>query len=295
MRYDAHETLVAPARASAGLNRLAGGILLLVPLFLVLSFAYATLLPVLFGPETWARVQDGVNAADTPTGVLINLATFGLLIVALGIVARIVHRRGLRSIIGPLPRAMRQFGRALGAMVLLYGVVGLIPMPESVAPTPNLAAATWAKFLIPALVALFLQVFAEELIFRGYLQSQLAARFASPVVWLAVPSVVFALLHFDVTNYGGNAWIVVAWAAMFGIVAGDLTARFGTLGPATALHFINNFSAILIAAPDGMFDGLALYSYPFALDDTRAITAMMPVDLLVLFCGWLAIRLALRG
>jgi len=81
----------------------------------------------------------------------------------------------------------------------------------------------------------------------------------------------------------------------FGIVAGDLTARFGTLGPATALHFINNFSAILIAAPDGMFDGLALYSYPFALDDTRAITAMMPVDLLVLFCGWLAIRLSLRG
>jgi membrane protease YdiL (CAAX protease family) len=173
--------------------------------------------------------------------------------------------------------------------------VALIPMPESVAPTPNVAVGTWAAFLLPALVALFLQVFAEELIFRGYLQSQLAARFASPVIWLAVPSVAFALLHFDAANYGGNAWIVVLWAAAFGIVAGDLTARFGTLGPATALHFINNFSAILIAAPDGMFDGLALYSYPFALDDTRAITAMMPVDLLVLFCGWLAIRLSLRG
>lgn len=295
MRYDAHETLVAPARASSGLNRLAGGLLLLVPIFLALSFAYATLLPLLFGPESWAEVQEGVGQASTPTGVLINLATFGLLIVALAVVARIVHRRDLRTLIGPVPLAVRQFGRALGAMVVLYGVVALIPMPESVAPAPNIAFGTWFVFLLPALVALFLQVFAEELIFRGYLQSQLAARFASPVIWLAVPSVVFGLLHFDAANYAGNAWVVVLWAAVFGIVAGDLTARFGTLGPATALHFINNFSAILIAAPEGLFDGLALYSYPFALDDTRALTAMMPVDLLVLLCGWLAIRLALRG
>jgi membrane protease YdiL (CAAX protease family) len=295
MRYDAHEILVAPARASSGLDRLAGGLLLLVLLFLTLSFGYATLLPVLFGPETWARMQGGVGQASTPAGVLINLATFGLLIVALGIAARIVHRRNLGTLIGPVPLALRQFGRALAAMVLLYGIVALIPMPEGVAPTPNVAVGTWAAFLLPALVALFLQVFAEELIFRGYLQSQLAARFASPVIWLAVPSVAFALLHFDAINYGGNAWIVVVWAAAFGVVAGDLTARFGTLGPATALHFINNFSAILIAAPDGMFDGLALYSYPFAIDDTRAITAMMPVDLLVLVCAWLAIRLSLRG
>ena len=275
--------------------RLAGGLLLLVPLFLTLSFGYAALLPVLFGPETWAQVQKGVGSASTPAGVLINLLTFGLLIMALAVVLRIVHRRGLGSLIGPSPLALRQFGRALGAMVLLYGAVALIPMPESVAPTRNLAIGTWAKFLLPALVALFLQVLAEELIFRGYLQSQLAARFASPVIWLAGPSLIFASLHFDPSNYGGNAWVVVVWAALFGIVAGDLTARFGTLGPATALHFINNFSAILIAAPAGMFDGLALYSYPFAIDDSRAITAMMPVDLLVLFCGWLAIRLGLRG
>jgi membrane protease YdiL (CAAX protease family) len=236
-----------------------------------------------------------VGTASTPAGVLINLLTFGLLIVALAVVVRVVHRRDLGTLIGPVPLAVRQFGRALAAMVLLYGAVALIPMPDGVAPTGNLAIGTWALFLLPALFALFLQVFAEDLIFRGYLQSQLAARFASPIIWLVVPSVAFALLHFDATSYGGNVWVVVVWAATFGIVAGDLTARFGTLGPATALHFINNFSAILIAAPDGMFDGLALYSYPFAIDDTRAITAMMPVDLLVLFCGWLAIRLSLRG
>ena len=295
MRYDAHERLVAPARASAALPRLAGGLVLLVPLFLGLSFGYAALLPVIFGPETWARVQPGVSAATTPAGVLINLLTFGLLIAALDVTLRVVHRRGLASLIGPLPLAIRQFGRALAAMLLLYAVVMLIPMPEGVTPLPNLDAGTWMMFLLPVVFALFCQVFAEELIFRGYLQSQLAARFASPLVWLVGPSVGFAVLHFDATSFGGTAWLVVLWAGAFGLVAADLTARFGTLGPATALHLINNFSAILIAAPEGQFDGMALYAYPFAVDDTAMITAMMPVDLLILVCGWLAIRLALRG
>jgi membrane protease YdiL (CAAX protease family) len=227
--------------------------------------------------------------------VLINLLTFALLIVALAVILPIVHRRGLASLIGPLPLALRQFGRALAAMLLLYGAVMLFPMPESVAPEPNLDPAIWLVFLLPALFALFCQVFAEELIFRGYLQSQLAARFASPLVWLVLPSVGFAVLHFNAMSYGGTAWLIVLWAGAFGLVAADLTARFGTLGPATAVHLINNFSAILIAAPEGQFDGMALYAYPFGMDDTAMITAMMPVDVLILICGWLAIRVALRG
>jgi hypothetical protein len=31
------------------------------------------------------------------------------------------------------------------------------------------------------------------------------------------------------------------------------------------------------------------------LSDSAALMAMMPTDLLILFCGWLAIRVALRG
>ena len=99
----------------------------------------------------------------------------------------------------------------------------------------------------------------------------------------------------DSLDLGPNAWLVVAWASIFGLAAADLTARFGTLGPATALHFINNFGAILIPAPKGQFDGLALYAYPFTMEDKDAVLAMMPADLLFLVCGWLAIRLALRA
>ena len=295
MRYAAHEILVAPARPSADLRRLGGGIVLTVVVFLVLSVAWSGLMPAIFGPEGWARIRPAVEAATTPLGVLINLFTFGLLIIALAVSLRAVHKRGLPSVVGPLPLAARQFLRAGLALALLYGFLALVPMPDAMEPERNLAFGTWAMFLPLALAGLFVQVFAEEVAFRGYLQSQLAARFASPLVWLALPALGFGLLHFDSATYGASGWLVMLWATGFGLVAADLTARFGTLGPATALHLVNNFSAILIAAPKGQFDGLALYVFPFSLGDAGAVAAILPVDILMLLCAWLAIRLALRG
>jgi membrane protease YdiL (CAAX protease family) len=295
MRYAAHESLVAPARPSRGLGWLVAGICLTVALFVMLSILWSGLMPAIFGVEGWARMMPGVAAATTPVGVLINLFTFGLLIVALTISLRVVHRRGLMSLVGPLPDALWQFRRALVAVVALYAGLALLPLPEALTPERNLAPGTWALLLPLALAGLFLQVLAEEVAFRGYLQSQLAARFAAPAIWLAVPALAFGMLHYDGSTYGANSWLVMVWATGFGLAAADLTARFGTLGPATALHLANNFSAILVAAPKGQFDGLALYVFPFSLDDEGAVLALLPVDILTLLCSWLAIRLALRG
>jgi membrane protease YdiL (CAAX protease family) len=295
MRYAAHEILVAPARPSAGIGRLGAGIALTVALFVMLGVLWSGLLPLFLGAEGWARIRPGIAAATTPAGVLITLFNFALLVAALALALRVVHRRGLLSLVGPLPLAAGQFARAGLALVVLYGVVALVPMPEALRPVRGLGLGTWLSVLPLALVGLFCQVFAEEVAFRGYLQSQLAARFASPLVWMGLPALGFGLLHFDSATYGASGWLVMLWAAGFGLAAADLTARFGTLGPATALHFVNNFSAILVAAPKGQFDGLALYVYPFALDDAGAMTAILPVDIVMLLCAWLAIRLALRG
>ncbi|SHL15064.1 hypothetical protein SAMN05444414_10652 [Roseovarius marisflavi] len=295
MRYDAHDSLVAPARATARLPYLIGGTALATLLFLGLSYSYAQILQQVFPSDVWARISPSIENATSPVGVLINLFIFAMLIIALAVTLRVVHKRRFLSLVGALGPATRQFRRALVAMLVLYVVIMMLPLPESMEPEPNLAFGTWLKFLPLALVGLFIQVFAEEVVFRGYLQSQLAARFASPLIWIGLPSIGFALLHFDPASFGTNAWAVVLWAGAFGIAAGDLTARFGTLGPATALHFINNFGAILVTAPQGQFDGLALYSYPFSVEDGDAFWAFMPIDMMILACGWLAIRLALRG
>lgn len=294
MRYDAHETLIAPARPSAHPRKLMGGIVLTVLLFVMFSLLYSAALSRLFSGRDWTGMSAEIENATTPAGVLINLFVFAALIMALAVALRVVHRRDWLTLIGPAGLALRQFRKALLAVLALYAVVALLPQPEVLTPAPNLAPGRWIAFLPLALTGLLVQVAAEELVFRGYLQSQLAARFAAPMIWMGLPSLCFALLHMDMATFGGNAWVVALWAFGFGLAAADLTARAGTLGPAIALHFMNNFSAVLLAAPQGRFDGLALYSYPFALGDDAAFRAFMPVDMMVLLCAWLAVRLALR-
>lgn len=293
MRYAAHENLVAPARPTATPLRLIGGVVLLAALFMALALTWSILHRAILGPVAGLSAE-ALQRADTPAAVLVNLYLFGLLILALWATLRLVHRRGLGSLIGPLPLALRQFRRAVLALALLFAVLALVPQPPRFTPIANLEFGRWALYLLPALAGLLLQVSAEEMVFRGYLQSQLAARFSHPVVWMGLPVIVFALLHHAPASFGGNNALVIVWAGVFGLAAADLTARAGSLGPAIALHLINNVAAILLVAPQGSFDGLALYAYPFAADDPQAVRAWLPVDLMTLLCSWLAVRLSLR-
>ena len=151
----------------------------------------------------------------------------------------------------------------------------------------------WLALLPLALPLVFVQISAEELAFRGYLQSQLAARFDHPAVWLCLPALIFAGMHYDPATAGGNAPAYVLSAFVFGIAAADLTARCGNLGPALALHFFINVSALLVTAPQGYNNGLALQLFPFSLDDTQARAVWLPYDMLVMLCCWLAARLAI--
>ncbi|MCR8825312.1 CPBP family intramembrane metalloprotease [Photobacterium sp. TY 1-4] len=159
---------------------------------------------------------------------------------------------------------------------------------------PGLPFGVWAALLPLSLLAVLVQVSAEELLFRGYIQQQLAARFTSPLVWMVLPSALFALGHYAPETTGGNAIWIAAWAGIFGLLMADLTARTGTLGPAIAVHFINNVIAMLFTAMPDDLSGLALYIMPFALSDEAAIARWLPVDFAIMLTGWLAVRLALR-
>ncbi len=157
---------------------------------------------------------------------------------------------------------------------------------------PGLSFGTWILILPIALIAIAIQTGAEELLFRGYLQQQLAARFASPVVWAVLPALIFGLLHFDPASAGGNVWLVVGSAALFGLMAADLTARSGSIGAAWGFHLANNMFALTVIATQGTLTGFALYLTPYDISDTEAIRALIPVDLGLMVLTWFLIRRA---
>ena len=79
------------------------------------------------------------------------------------------------------------------------------------------------------------------------------------------------------------------------MAAADLTARAGSLGPAVAMHLVNNFAAMAIISTQGEMSGLALMKLPFGPDDEAAIAAFLPIDLATMGVSWLAARLAIRS
>ncbi len=294
MRYAAHQRLIAPALPSAALWRLLGGCVLTTVIFLSLTGGYAALCNAVLPASAWGPDGNGLVEATTPWGVLVNLFLFALMIAALALVMPILHRRQLPGLFGHGVLAWRQARRAGGYILGVYVVVSLLPLPDGFAILPNVQMSIWLTFLPVTLLGLLIQVSAEEILFRGYIQSQLAARFSHPAVWMVLPSILFGLLHYQPSIMGDATWLIVIWAMLFGLAAADLTARSGTLGPAIALHLINNLSAIALVAPQGSFDGLALFTFPFGPEDTAILLQWLPVDLLVLLCSWLAARLALR-
>lgn len=289
--YDPHQQLIAPARASASLPRLSVGIVVLMLAILAFNVAMLQLLEQLDG---WNRLEIELITGDTARALLITLFSFTLPIASLWIVLRMVHDRSFTSLIGPLGQAFADFFRVFRWLIVMVAVILILPSPPSQQPSMHMGFDRWLPLVLPALAGILVQVSAEELIFRGYLQSQLAARFTSPIVWMVIPSVLFGFLHLSAETYGENAWLIAAWATLFGVAAADLTARSGSLGPAIALHFVNNVTTIMIVAMQHHWDGLALLHVPYGPQDVGHVRTALILEGPILLCFWLIARIALR-
>ncbi|MBM1815757.1 CPBP family intramembrane glutamic endopeptidase [Pseudosulfitobacter pseudonitzschiae] len=293
--YAAHQAFIAPARAHPALWRLVVGLLLGGVGYVVLSQIYVTLLLSILPPETALSFAEDLQAGSTPAGMFALLFSFGLMLVVVGCVVVVLHHRSPLTLLGPLGDFAVQMRLVVVAVVVLNVALWVLP-PWGMDPPmqPQLPLGRWLTLLPLSLLAILVQVSAEELLFRGYLQQQLAARFASPLVWMVVPSALFALGHYSPETSGDNAIWFVLWAGIFGLLMADLTARAGTLGPAIAVHFVNNAIAMLFTAMPDNLSGLALYVLPFGMSDPTAVAQWLPVDFAIMLTSWLAVRLALR-
>lgn len=283
------ESFIAPARARPQLWRLVVGFFLALSIYAVVAFG------LIFG--VFLR-RDGMANADwagdvaegsSPFGVVILLFTFAGMMLGAILAARWLHKRKAGTLFGRAPRVLRDF---VIAAVVAGGFLGLSLFVWSLAfdAVPGVPAETWVTFLALALIGLLIQTGAEEVLFRGYVMQQLAARFAAPAVWLGVQALLFGLVHANPGGALATGLLVVAAATGFGLVAGDLTARTGSIGAAWGFHFVNNFAALLILGTEGSLSGLALYRTPYGMNDLGLMAPLIAFDILVMVAIWLVLR-----
>ena len=277
---------VAPARARSETWRTALGFgVILAVYFGGLSAAFWAVSVLAQGPDGVARIESGSD----PVAMLLLLASFGFAWLGVWVAARLVHRRGWRSLFGHPPRVLADFVLGTVLMLVVGGGLALLALPWLPAVQPAMPAGAWLVLLPLGLAALVVQTGAEELVFRAYLQQQLAARFAARWVWMGLPSALFGLAHYAPGATDGAAvWLVVAATGLFGLIAADLTARTGSLGLAWGLHFANNVLAILVISAMPGLDGLALFRLEAGAGDK--LVGLLIFDMALLAVVWAACR-----
>lgn len=283
------ERFVLPARTRPQIWRLiAGIIIILIVYFISVAVLFAAIWAVtgISGMQEWATK---LVEASTPTGTILLLASFIGLALAPMVAVRLLHKREAKTLFGPRVIVLRDFVGAAVTVLLIFAVFTFAWSMRFDA-VPNLDLSLWLCFLPLALLGVLIQTGAEELVFRGYLQQQLAARFRSPIIWMLLPSLAFGMVHYDPATAGANVWLVVGSATVFGLIAADLTRVTGSIGAAWGFHFANNVLAVLFISVQGTLPGLALYLTPYAADDTTHLTALIFVDFIGLIIAWRIVR-----
>lgn len=294
MPYDAHAAFVAPARARAEIWRLLVGLFLITVIIFALTALFQWAVLTVGGPTLHRDITRVEGMGQTSAGVLALLYGFVAMTLAVVVVTAQFHRRHPLTLLGPVPLMLRQFGAVVAVLILLGLVIIVLPPWGFDDPvTAGLSPLTWVLLLPLGLVAVLIQTSAEEILFRGYLQQQLAARFRSPLIWMVAPALLFGALHYR-PDAGANGGLIMLWAAGFALAAADLTARAGTLGPAIALHFMSNTSALLILSAEGTLSGMALFRLQIDMADPVALRPYLMIDATMILVGWLAARLAIR-
>jgi uncharacterized protein len=291
MRAPEFEAMVGPARIYPEIWRILLGLLLIL---FVYAGVIALLLVALFamvGPLAFFGEVQALAAPDRPRPTLMLLATFLGLFLGPILAAAACHFRGPGTLFGPRDEFLRGLFIVLAVTVPLYGALTLVGAALE-PPVDNLAWLTWLTLLPLAIPLVAMQVTAEELVFRGYLQQQLAARFRARWIWMGLPSAMFAVLHFNPAA-GHAVWLILLATFAFAMVAADLTERTGSLGAAVGFHFVNNVFGLLVISIPGTITGLARWTAPYGLEATGQIAVSLVFNIVFLVVVWRILRWAL--
>lgn len=291
-RHPEFEASIAEAKVRPEIWRLLLGIAILVFTYLggtllILAVAGAFVAKSQ-GPFGLIPFFQEMALGNTPGHLMLMLTTFVPMFAGGLLAAAACHFRGPGSIFGDFGEWLRGFLVGLAVTFVILG--GLVAFGFWLdPPMAGVDWGVWLKWLPLALVLLFFQTGAEEVVFRGYLQQQLAARFASRIVWMWLPAILFALLHWT-PEAGPHLALVILGALTFGLIAADLTERTGSLGAAMGIHFANNFLALFILALAPDLRGLALYVSTADLAEIGLVTVGLVVNIIMIFVVWWAAK-----
>lgn len=211
---------------------------------------------------------DSLGAGDTiqqfmssSGGIFATLITFAGIWIGLWVVMRFLHKEPLSKLYGNSSRiSASDMWKGFVAVVitsLLTEIGYLAVMPEI--GWGNVGIGTWLLLVIPIAAFTFVQISAEEMLFRGYLPRGLAYCFRSPLVWALLPTALFTSLHWNPNSpLAMNIGVVIAIGGFSALLA-LLVYATGNLGAAFGAHLGNNLFGFALISHEDTLGGLSLF------------------------------------
>ena len=203
---------------------------------------------------------------STPADLAALLFSFFFIWLGIALVCRWLHRHPLRALYGPTYKINWQHfligaGLAFATAIISETSISVISWylfdPSSQA-NPNITATLWLRWVIPISALIFVQIGAEEMLFRGYLLQHIRARGGRFWWSIFLPSFLFGMLHFDFPFFGVNAFFYMLHTSVAGIILCLVTLKTGNLGAALGIHFGVN-ALMLIFGLEGHLNGMSLF------------------------------------
>lgn len=214
-------------------------------------------------------------------------------IIALGFALRVVHARGLRSVLTDRDRFA--WGRvALGFVIyaaLLIGPFLYYYWTAASPPQMQFHAPTFVRLLLISAAVLSVQTAAEEMFFRGYLTQFVASFTSSPLFIIGIPATLFMLAHVGNPELKDGAG-VLAFYFGFGVFMSLIALRDRGLEFAIGAHFANNLViATLVRTPDSVFQTPTLFVLPpSSIAEASAILPPLIAPLVYYFITFAFVR-----
>jgi membrane protease YdiL (CAAX protease family) len=234
---------------------------------------------------------------STPADLAALLFSFFFIWLGIALVCRWLHRHPLHALYGRSYKINWQHfligaGLAFATAIISEISISIISWhffdPSSQA-NPNITATLWLRWVIPISVLVFVQIGAEEMLFRGYLLQYIRARGGRFWWSIFLPSLLFGMLHFDFPIFDVNAFFYMLHTSVAGMILCLVTLKTGNLGAALGLHFGVN-ALMLIFGFEGHLDGMSLFVIQL---DPKGAQATLSFLIFTLFEG-LAFLLWLR-
>ncbi len=222
------------------------GVVFWLIIVFVIAFVLAAALMV-SGHDALALLTQAEHP-DHPLAFYIGVGVeFGFLPVGVALAVAIVHRKSPRDIVGRWPWRLFWIGAGLWlALAVIANGLDFALAPRGFSRGPTLTPTVAAV----AFVAIAVQTFAEEFVFRGYLTQALLRLVKRPVIAALASGALFGAAHIP------NGAPQAAGAFCFGVVTALIAIRTGGLAFGWGMHLANNYlGAVVVVSAGDVFHG----------------------------------------